>query len=82
MSLPPAPFASWRPAVIVTMTFHITLDQQAVLARVHGCESYEVGTVLLDPFIRQAVTDAFSRVAMKTRVAASTTMTITKKRKP
>jgi len=70
--------------VLVTVTFTITPGQQAILARVHHCESYEVGTVLLDPFIRQAVADAFNRVEAQTRKTTKTpaSMTITRKRKP
>lgn len=70
--------------MLVTVTFTITPNQQAILARVHGCERYEVGTVILDPFIRQAVTDAFGRVDVQTKAmtpVATATMTITRKRK-
>lgn len=71
--------------MLVTVTFRITPEQQAALARVHGCESYEVGTVILDPFIRQAVSDAFDRVNARPSKAktpvATATMTITRKRK-
>jgi hypothetical protein len=70
--------------VTVTITLKITPEQQATLARVRHCERYEVGTVILDPFIRQAVTDAFDRVNAQTKrkvPAVAATMTITRKRK-
>jgi hypothetical protein len=70
--------------VLVTVTFSITLDQQASLARIHGCERYEVGTVLLDPFIRQAVQDAFTRVdaVKKPRVVAPAATMIIRRKRP
>lgn len=74
--MPEQVFSSKR---LVTVTFGVTRTQVLALARRFRCDRAEVGTVLLDRFIRQVVTNAFDREVAK--APSPQIMTITRKKR-
>jgi hypothetical protein len=65
---------------IVTVTFRVTPGQVDTLARALSLDHYEVGTVVLDKFIRDAVLTAYGQLE-RTAPGRAQVMTITRKRR-
>lgn len=66
---------------MVTVTFKFTPEQCTLLARKKRVEVYEVGTVILDDFIRTTVADALDRLPRRVAPPTPQTMTIVRKRR-